>query len=169
MTRNYGLLATVHAVAVIATEFPLCGDTVFSHIQKSQNGPPAGSRLSPRYGSLAGLVPLIMIGAILAALIGPAVAEPAGPLRIEVTAKRFAFQPAEITVRKGQPVDLVLKSIDVAHGLRVRELNVDIKINKGATASVNFTPDKVGSFVGHCSVFCGSGHGQMSFTIHVVE
>jgi cytochrome c oxidase subunit 2 len=141
---------------------------VFSYIHKSQCGPPAGRRLA-RYGSLTHFVSSATIVAVLAALIGPAVAEPAGPLRIEVTAKRFAFQPAEITVRKGQPVDLVLNSIDVTHGLRVRELNVDIKINKGVTASVNFAPDKVGTFVGHCSVFCGSGHGQMTFTIHVVE
>ncbi len=141
---------------------------MFSYIQKDQSGPPAGRRLA-RYGGLAHLFLLVMLGAALAALIGPAVAEPAGPLHVEVTAKRYAFQPAEITVHKGQPVDLVLKSVDVAHGLRVRELNLDVKINKGATASVNFTPDKVGSFVGHCSVFCGSGHGQMTFTIHVVD
>lgn len=115
------------------------------------------------------LISLIMLGASLAAVIGPAAAEAAGPLHVEVVAKRFAFQPAEITVHKGQPVDLVLKSGDVAHGLRVRELNIDIKINKGATGDVNFTPDKVGTFVGHCSVFCGSGHGQMTLTIHVVD
>src|ERR1700733_10841702 len=42
--------------------------------------------------------------------------------RIEVTAKRFSFAPAEITVKKGEPVDLVLKSVDVAHGVRFREL-----------------------------------------------
>jgi cytochrome c oxidase subunit II len=149
-------------------QIPLYGVTVFSYILKNQSGPPAGQGLG-RYGGLARLVSLVMLGAVLAALIGPAVAEPAGPLRVEVTAKRFAFQPAEITVHKGQPVDLVVKSVDVAHGLRVGELNLDIKINKGGTASANFTPDKVGSFVGHCSVFCGSGHGQMTFTIHVVE
>ena len=141
---------------------------MFSYIRMNQSGPPVGRR-QRRYGGFALLFSLIMLGTVLAALIGPGVAETAGPQHVEVTAKRFAFQPAEITVRKGQPVDLVVKSVDVAHGLRVRELNLDIKINKGATESVNFTPDKVGSFVGHCSVFCGSGHGQMIFTIHVVD
>jgi heme/copper-type cytochrome/quinol oxidase subunit 2 len=38
------------------------------------------------------------------------------PQRIEITAKRFAFEPGEITLKKGQPVVLVLKSADVAHG-----------------------------------------------------
>jgi cytochrome c oxidase subunit 2 len=32
-----------------------------------------------------------------------------------------------------------------------------------------FTADKTGDFVGHCSVFCGSGHGGMSLTLHVVN
>src|SRR5580658_9638972 len=93
----------------------------------------------------------------------------AAPQRIEITAKRFAFDPGEITLKKGQPVVLVLKSADVGHGIRIRELNVDVKVSKGGTAQVQFTPDKTGDFVGHCSVFCGSGHGSMVFKVHVVE
>jgi cytochrome c oxidase subunit 2 len=91
------------------------------------------------------------------------------PRRIEVAAKRFAFEPGEITLKKGQPVVLVLKSTDVAHGLRFRELNLDIKVEKGGTTELRFTPDKTGDYVGHCSVFCGSGHGAMTLTLHVVD
>jgi cytochrome c oxidase subunit 2 len=91
------------------------------------------------------------------------------PRRIEVTAKRFSFDPAELTLKKGEPVVLVLKSVDVAHGLRFRELGVDAKVGKGSTSEVQFTPEKTGDFVGHCSVFCGSGHGSMKLTLHVVE
>ena len=117
---------------------------------------------------------LILIAAMFGmsfstAVINPALATPAAPKRVEVTAKRFSFEPAEITVQKGQAVDLVVKSGDVAHGLSIRELNLDIKVNKGATADAHFTADKAGTFVGHCSVFCGSGHGKMTLTIHVVE
>jgi cytochrome c oxidase subunit 2 len=72
-------------------------------------------------------------------------------------------------LKKGQPVVLIVKSLDVAHGLRVRELNIDLKVKKGASSEVQFTPEKTGDFVGHCSVFCGSGHGSMKLTIHVVE
>ncbi len=90
------------------------------------------------------------------------------PERIEITAKRFAFTPNEITVRKGQPVMLVLKSTDVGHGIRFRDFNVDVKVKAGGTAEVSFTPDKTGDFVGHCSVFCGSGHGSMQIILHVV-
>lgn len=91
------------------------------------------------------------------------------PRRVEISAKRFGFEPAEITLKKGEPVDLVLKSNYVPHGLRFRELNVDVRVAKGGTADVHFTPDKAGDFVGHCSVFCGKGHGSMALKLHVVE
>jgi cytochrome c oxidase subunit 2 len=99
----------------------------------------------------------------------PAAAQAAEPQRVEVTAKRFSFEPAEITLKKGEPVVFVLKSADVAHGIRIRELNLDVKVSKGGSSEVNFTPEQTGDFTGHCSVFCGSGHGSMKFTIHVVE
>ena len=91
------------------------------------------------------------------------------PRRIEITAKRFTFEPGEITLKKGQPVVFVLKSADVAHGLRFRELNVAVKADAGSTAEVQFTPEKTGEFVGHCYVFCGSGHGSMAMKLHVVD
>jgi cytochrome c oxidase subunit 2 len=91
------------------------------------------------------------------------------PRKIEVTVSRFAFSPAEITLKKSHPVVLLLKSSDVAHGLRFRELNLDTKIPANGAAEMRFTPDKTGDFVGHCSVFCGSGHGEMTLTLHVVD
>lgn len=91
------------------------------------------------------------------------------PHRVEVTAKKFSFDPAEITLKKGEPVTLVLKSMDVSHGLRFRELNVDVRVRAGSTSVVQFTPNKTGDFVGHCSIFCGSGHGGMKLMLHVVD
>ena len=102
------------------------------------------------------------------ALVPKAFAEDAVQ-HVEVDAKKFAFQPAEITVKKGQPVDLVLKTEDVPHGLRFRELNVDVKAKQGTPGEVHFTPNQIGTFVGHCSVFCGAGHGSMALKLHVVN
>jgi cytochrome c oxidase subunit 2 len=93
----------------------------------------------------------------------------AAPRRIEITAKRFDFTPGEITVKKGEPVVLVLKSADVPHGLRFRELGVTVNAGKNQTGEVTFTPNKTGTFVGHCSVFCGAGHGSMTLTLYVTE
>ncbi len=112
----------------------------------------------------------LLIGTMIAGIFPPGVAmAQAAPRRIEVTAKRFTFEPGEITVKKGQPVVLVLHSKDAAHGLRFRDLNVDVKVGAGGTTEVQFTPDRAGDFVGHCSVFCGSGHGSMALTLHVVD
>jgi cytochrome c oxidase subunit II len=111
---------------------------------------------------------MVAVGMMFAALPSAALRAQAAPQKIEITAKRFAFTPGEITVKQGQPVVLVLKSMDVGHGLRIRDLGVDLKVKAGQTAQVTITPAKTGDFVGHCSVFCGSGHGSMTFTLHVV-
>lgn len=105
---------------------------------------------------------------IISAFVHIVVAQ-AAPRRIEVTARQFAFAPGEITLKKGQPVVLVLQSQDVGHGLRIRELNVAVKVSERGTTEVRFTPQKTGDFVGHCYVFCGRGHGSMVLTFHVVN
>ena len=94
---------------------------------------------------------------------------PEAPRRIEVSVKKFAYTPAEITVKKGEPVVLVLTTEDVTHGLKFKDLNLNAKFEKGRPSELAFTPDEVGDFVGHCSVFCGSGHGSMTLTLHVTE
>ena len=91
------------------------------------------------------------------------------PQKIEIVAKRFDFTPGEVSVKKGVPVTLVLTSKDVDHGVKFRELNVVVNAKKGETKEVTFTPDKTGTFVGQCSVFCGSGHGSMKMTLTVTE
>jgi cytochrome c oxidase subunit 2 len=113
----------------------------------------------------------VVLASVLAMFVSSAKvaqAQPA-PHRIEVTAKRFAFEPGEITLKKGEPVVLVVKSADVAHGIRFRDLNVEVNVRAGGTGEVHFTPAKTGDFVGHCSVFCGSGHGSMVLKMHVVD
>ena len=111
---------------------------------------------------------LLMMASIFPIMVHPIAAQPT-PRRIEITAKRFEFMPASITLKKGQPVVILLKSIDVAHGLRFRELGLDLRARKGQTSELPFTPTKTGDFVGQCSVFCGSGHGHMKLTLHIVE
>jgi cytochrome c oxidase subunit 2 len=91
------------------------------------------------------------------------------PKRIEVVAKRFAYMPAEITLKKGDPVVIVLRSDDVTHGIKFKELGIDSEIRKGAATELPFTPTRTGDFVGHCSRFCGAGHGSMTLTLHVTE
>lgn len=108
----------------------------------------------------------LVMGSLALSGFSPA---PDAPQRIEVSVKKFGYSPAEITLKKGEPVVLVLTTEDVSHGLKFKELNLNTKVEKGKPAELAFTPDKVGDFVGHCSVFCGSGHGSMTLTLHVTE
>lgn len=91
------------------------------------------------------------------------------PRFIEIHARRFEFEPAEITVRKGEAVTLSLISEDVSHSLLIEGLGVNQTIVKGHATLVTFTPDKTGDFPGRCGRFCGSGHGTMRFVVHVTE
>lgn len=118
------------------------------------------------------LMPMALLFVILAIAVFPtpaARARDAAPRRIVIIVKRFSYDPGEITLRKGQPVVIVLKSEDVEHGLRFRDFHFNLKVKGHSTAEAAFTPDKTGDFVGHCSVFCGSGHGSLVLQLHVVE
>jgi cytochrome c oxidase subunit II len=91
------------------------------------------------------------------------------PQTITIRASRFAFDPNEITVKKGEPVTVIIQSEDVTHGLVVEDLGVRTEVKKGQTASITFTPETAGTFGGKCAHFCGSGHGSMTLTVRVVE
>jgi cytochrome c oxidase subunit II len=91
------------------------------------------------------------------------------PQTISITAQRFYFSPNEITVKKGEPVTLVIQSKDVTHGLKIEGLGVRTEVKKGQSSEVTFTPESTGTFEGKCAHFCGSGHGSMKFTVHVTE
>ena len=87
---------------------------------------------------------------------------------VEITAKRFAFSPDKITLKKGQTVKLRLHSEDVTHGFFPRPLKLDEEIPAGHTAEVVVTPQTAGTFTTICDHFCGANHGNMNMTI-VVE
>ena len=91
------------------------------------------------------------------------------PRAIDITAARFAFEPAEITVKKGEDVMLTLHSSDVSHGLLIEDLGVRVEVPKGESKSVKLKTDAAGDYIGKCAHFCGSGHGSMTLFIHVVE
>lgn len=72
-------------------------------------------------------------------------------------------------MKKGETVTLALTSDDVAHSLLIEGLHVNAAITKGRTTEVTIAPTAAGDFPGRCGRFCGSGHGHMTFTVHVVN
>jgi cytochrome c oxidase subunit 2 len=94
---------------------------------------------------------------------------PSSGQSIDIIAKRFRYEPNEITVKKGEPVTLVFHSQDVTHGFVSEDFHVKTDIPKGETSQVTFTPEQSGDFGGKCAHFCGEGHGGMQLTIHVSQ
>jgi cytochrome c oxidase subunit 2 len=87
---------------------------------------------------------------------------------IRVTARKFAFLPHEIQLKKGVPVVLEFVTADVVMGFNAPDLNARTDIVPGKVARLRLVPDRAGTFVFLCDVFCGDGHEGMSGEIHVV-
>ena len=88
---------------------------------------------------------------------------------VEISAKKFEFTPAEITLKKGEPVILRLTSTDRVHGFMSKPLKIDTDIAAGKTTDVEVIPDTAGDFTVICDHYCGLGHGNMKMKVSVVE
>ena len=88
---------------------------------------------------------------------------------IEVTAKKFEFNPNLISVKRRDHVKLVITALDRDHGFKLEPFNIDVKLKKGEPTTIEFTADKAGTFPFQCSNFCGLGHGKMKGKMVVEE
>jgi cytochrome c oxidase subunit 2 len=86
---------------------------------------------------------------------------------VVITAKRFEFEPKQITLTKGEPVTIRLVATDHAHGLLVKPLGVDLDAKPDKPAEVTITPSAEGTFNAICDHYCGVGHGNMKMVIVV--
>ena len=94
--------------------------------------------------------------------------EPTGEIKeVTITAKKFEFAPATITVNKGDTVKFTLTSIDVKHGFNLPDFNVNEALEPNKPVTVQFVADKTGTFTFRCSVPCGAGHREMTGTLIV--
>ena len=90
------------------------------------------------------------------------------PRIIPVVARKFTYEPAELTLKVNEPVVFRLTTQDVVMGFSVPDFAVRATIVPGQTVEVLMTPTKTGEFTFLCDVFCGSGHEEMEGTLHVV-
>src|SRR5262245_52193469 len=77
---------------------------------------------------------------------------------VQMTAKRFEYNPSEITLKKGAPVILEITALDRDHGFKIPGLGVRADLKSGQVTRVRIVPDRTGTFEFRCDVFCGSGH-----------
>jgi cytochrome c oxidase subunit 2 len=88
---------------------------------------------------------------------------------IHMTARKFSYEPSEITVKKDVPVVLEITSLDRDHGFRLDAFGLRADVKPGQVTRVRLVPDRVGRFEFACDVFCGTGHEEMSGELVVVE
>ena len=86
---------------------------------------------------------------------------------ITIHAKRYKFQPSEITLKQGETVRLIFIADDVPHGITVKGLGLDLELPRHQAREKVLTPLTIGDFSGGCSRYCGNGHDRMTFVIHV--
>jgi len=106
---------------------------------------------------------LILICCLSAAetVLGQAPAPSTEAHEIQVTARKYEFDPNTITVKRGERVKLTITATDHDHGFKLEGFGIDKLLKKGQATTIEFTTDKAGTFPFQCSHFCGMGHGKM--------
>lgn len=115
---------------------------------------------------------LLVQGAVAAAgaAIGRTIfAQDAGePRLIEMTARRFVYEPNVIHLKAGEPVLIVIKSVDFVHGMNIPDLGKRLDLVPGRQTQLELQPQAPGVIEFVCDNFCGEGHEQMHgrFVVH---
>lgn len=94
--------------------------------------------------------------------VGPS-AQTSEPRVIDITARRFAFEPSAVDATVGERLRLVVRSADGVHGLEIKKLKIKKEIPRGGeSVTIDFTATTEGRFPIICSEYCGNGHDDMS-------
>jgi cytochrome c oxidase subunit II len=109
----------------------------------------------------------LAVTALAAATSGIAIRSFAAERVIPIKAHKFTYEPDEIVLKLNEPAILEFTTADVVMGFNAPDFKVRATIIPGQTARVRIVPDKTGTFVFHCDVFCGDGHEDMDGTIRV--
>ena len=102
---------------------------------------------------------LAAVGAVLARA---GIAQAAGePRVIEMTARRFAYEPSEIALKAGERVVLAIRSVDFVHGMNIPDLHMRLDLMPGRVTRLELQPKAPGVIDFVCDNFCGDGHEEM--------
>ncbi len=77
--------------------------------------------------------------------------------------------PATLVLPLNVTAEIDLVSTDVVHSFLVPAFLFQRNAVPGSPTRFDITPDRLGSFDGHCSTFCGIRHYAMTFTVRVVS
>jgi cytochrome c oxidase subunit 2 len=87
--------------------------------------------------------------------------EAGAPRVIELTARRFVYEPNEIALKAGERVVVAIKSIDFTHGMNIPDLGKRLDLVPGRVTRLELHPQAPGVIDFVCDNFCGDGHEEM--------
>ena len=94
-------------------------------------------------------------GLAIVALLAAAVATARPGLDIKIGISGQGFDPAVVTLRKGETVRVALSTGDGEHCFAVDAFRLEKRVVAARTTSFDFTPDRVGRFPFYCCVESG--------------
>lgn len=92
-----------------------------------------------------------------------------GPERYEVNmlAEAWRFEPKEVRVPAGSTVTFRLTSLDVLHGFRIPNTNINLMVQPGQVVEATHRFTDPGTYRLFCHEYCGVGHHIMEGTLIV--
>src|SRR3990172_143167 len=81
--------------------------------------------------------------------------------KICMTAKRYEYTPNVVLVKQGTHVILEIESLDVTHGFKLAQHEINVTIPEKGKVTVEFYAGEPGTHPFKCSHFCGAGHFGM--------
>jgi cytochrome c oxidase subunit 2 len=69
--------------------------------------------------------------------------------------------PSEIRVAGRRDRDVYVTSVDVQHGFKIQDTNINMMILPGQVSKLTHTFDTAGEFPYACTEYCGVGHQNM--------
>ena len=79
-----------------------------------------------------------------------------------------ADAPPQMVLPLGRTTRIELTTSDVTHAFWVPDFLFKRDAIPGITNAFDLSPDKLGTFIGRCTQFCGLQHARMTFSVRVV-
>jgi plastocyanin len=113
----------------------------------------------------AGTPKALLLAGLAAAgtLLGPppVVSQKTPHHEFQVTARRYAFDPAVLEVHHGDLVKITVRSADIPHSFVVDAYRIVKRVEAGRDVTFEFLADRAGSFPYYCSLTIDDGCRDM--------
>jgi cytochrome c oxidase subunit II len=98
---------------------------------------------------------------------GKVIQQGPGRYEVQMVAKMWKFEPAEVVITPGSTVDLYLATPDVTHGMQIVGTNVNLMAVPGVVNYARVKFSKPGNYLVVCNEYCGIAHHNMAGVIRV--